>query len=272
MTTVNEALTNAVGDLVTKVVFPSLVDFLAKEKNVTCTVDELCNVLKLPVTSTPTTFTSHPPMAIPKSLSGSSLSSNGVGSISAPKKRGAGKAADSADVVRCNYKMTRGKNEGQLCGKPVREPGQERCKTCATKGGGKDKADGTSKNALGETKGSLAPMNPGSASINVVPILGTTDHFRDTRYSIVIRKLGEDSFTALGVMLDTTKPNERRPLHREEYEWAESQGIQVNDEFKAPAQTAPVATQVTPTVLPVGGGKFDINALIQKTRATIQAQ
>jgi hypothetical protein len=150
MNTNDSVVFSGMSKLIRENVLSPLVTYLAATKNCQVSVDELASILKLQSTSTPVpmTNTSMPnlsavnmgmpmgfaqPMGYPAVNAPPTLTTFGGMPMPASKGKGKGKSTENIpDNEKCQYIVTRGRNEGQRC--PSRaEPNIPFCKACKDK-------------------------------------------------------------------------------------------------------------------------------------------
>ena len=223
-----ERLTKYHAELLTVDFFPSLVSWLDKEKNVTVTVEELCNVFSFPVPDR-------------------------RGEIAMPKPSGqpikpSARVAKSEKAVTCQHVIhKRGTDETQTCPKPPitgssfcrlhnkeKKNSQERTGV-EKKSSMEDVSSSKNPQDSKKTEDSKKPEKPEKSDKDEVKIeaikTDDPDIFIHPVYRIRMKENPDGLYTALDVQ-ETDDIQSRRPLNDMDKKKATAEGLVIIDEIK----------------------------------------
>jgi len=180
-------------------------------RNVEVTVDELSKALELPTTSNS--------MQIPTMAFGGAGVPTPVHSVAVPRRttRGSG--------VTCKFILTRGDNEGKLCGKTA-TVGSEFCsnhnKNTTAKGKPRDKSAYTPGLAPAPK---LAPATKENSGLDVNPLPGNPGYFITNKYNFVIALDENEQATVIGKLVRGSDGDSNVKLTRTDVELACTLGL-----------------------------------------------
>jgi hypothetical protein len=251
--TLEETLKSTVNGIVSNHAH-QLSDWLRENKDVDVSPEELCTAFDIP----------YRPVSTP--MSGSSVQtvlpnmpSYYSGTVSPAKKKG-GRTKKTVDpnAAKCEYKMTRGKTPGKSCDAPVANDGSNGsdrfCKACLKKAAVKALIEGSS------TKSTVQPpqMSGNSISIDsvpeeksqelqVVPIPGQDDWFKETVHGFIVHQDSNGAITAHKI---EDKKGGQRDLDENEKKIATNLGLQVINKEAISIPTLPVLSNSNVPMIP----------------------
>jgi hypothetical protein len=221
MSSSSTLFSESVANLTKTVILEPLVTWL-KGKGVEVTVEEMVEVLKLPVNVTPRLVSNYT-QPLPSVLAGTTA-----------KPRAASRKIAGDPDRPCQYLFKKGKKEGSICGEPS-VPGTDYCSVCSKKRTVMNKL-GTSKSVATKPVQIQAPQ--ATPEIPLEPYGDPNDKkYLDREHGFIV-KVPEDGVAVATSILDG---EQERPLTEEEENLAKSKGISL------PVKTTPVATIPTTT-------------------------
>lgn len=206
-------ISNIAGLIRTGVIQP-LVSYL-NAKGTSCTVEELCSVLKLPGTPVPTTVNSLPP--------------NLTSSVRARPKKTETVSPTIPESQLCQYIFTRGRNKGQRCPEKAEDNGIF-CKNCKIKKSAAAQATGP-----GTSQPSTVPSETSyKPKITVVSFSGSNGLLLETKHNLVIRT-GKDPTDLVAIGIKDVPSGGILPLTAEKIEICKQLGLSYVDPSKGNA-------------------------------------
>lgn len=237
--------TNAVSEFVVSNVLSPLSQWLAQNKGVEVSVEEMAQVLQLPATPTQPKPIGMAPVNYPPQMPQIPGFLNG-GQAGAVTQAGRSRAAKQPDAnyngPRCQYKFSRGARAGQFCGEPCLN-GSNFCKNCVKKksAGGPGTGATRAVPAVGGFQG--MPGLPGmqgapamgaqqpqpqaqQGELAVTPLEGQPGYYRETTHGFIVTEDAQNNVVAYGII----DGGNVRKLNNNEQQIATQLGIVVPDD------------------------------------------
>lgn len=236
--------------LVTYVLMP-IIEFLT-EKGYNVTVDELINVLNLPVSKTVQSINTAMPFGGPVP--------NMAPSVTGSRKQNAATTQPQPGRS-CIYKYKRGDNKGKYCGKPT-NAGADHCNACLKTRKNLTKESTTTPGAApgaGEiptTPGlpqGYTPPNTASesnGSLTVIPFDESRDLYLEPHHNFIIHSGAQGIISVIGKLIKSDKSSEIVELTAQDKDYAQTIGLKLADD-NTPSNPSVPSTSSMPANIPV---------------------
>ena len=208
-----------------------LSDWLRENKGVETSPEEICSVCNVPFRPASTPAGSTVTTVMPN------IPSYYSGTVSPAKKKG-GRSKKPADpsAAKCEYTMSRGKNQGQRCDAVVANDGtvgsDRFCKACLKKAAVKALVEGSSSKSTvqpphipGTTVAVSEDASPQSTELNVVQIPDRDGYFREATHGFIVHQTKEGTIVAEKIDDNGVE----RDLNDNERKIAVNMGLQVQN-------------------------------------------
>lgn len=252
----------SVSSLLVNEVLTPLATWLAKEKNLTVTVDEMMGVLNIPSQAKAPAPAPIQMPNLPNFLSGSGAGAGSGATATTGTAGGSGRKKASGAPYNgptCQYVFVRGAKKHQTCGEPCIE-GSNFCRACAKKksAGGPGTGSGAGPAATTGSAQGFAPVpsqapeasaGDETAGLQVMALPNRPGFYRSVKEGFIIQQQPDGAIVATAIDVNGVV----RPLNDEEKRKAATLGIgfiddpaQVQAQVQAPTQAPSPAVAKVP--------------------------
>ena len=234
----------SVSSLLVNEVLAHLVAWLAKEKNLTVTVDEMMGVLNIPSQAKMPAPAPIQMPNLPNFLAGPGATTAPAGTAGGSGRKKASASGAPYNGPTCQYVFVRGAKKHQTCGEPCIE-GSNFCRACAKKksaggpgtggsGGGATTAP-TQGFAPAPSHAPEAPTGDETAGLQVMALPNRPGFYRTVKEGFIIQQQPDGAIVATAIDVNGVI----RPLNEEEKRKASTLGIGFIDDPATPVAPAP---------------------------------